>query len=413
MNTRQFTISILREARADENRAPFTPDQIKILITKFPNIKILVQPSKKRCFKDEEYYKAGAKLDEDITNSNIIFGIKEIDISKIIEGKTYLFFSHTSKVPNNNFQNSQDSAIIYKKNLLREILKKNVTLIDYENIRDKSKEAYRYLGFGRFAGIVGCYNTLNLYLKLNKKKLLPRAFEINSYEKIKKLIAKQNFNKLKILQTGRGNVAKGSMEILKHANIKQISLKDYLDKKYDEPVYCNISIREHIERKDGKDFPHQDFILNPQEYKSKVKNYLFDTDILITGHYWDPKFPKLFYQDQINEFKNLKIIGDITCDINGAIPTTIRSTTIAKPYYSVDINSMKEIDLGNKGIAVMAVDNLPSELPNEASEEFGKSIISEVLPYLFKKDDGRISRATTASQGKFTSSFSYLKDFIK
>ena len=413
MNTSKFTISILREARVDEKRTPFTPDQVKILIVNFPNIKILVQPSKKRCFKDEEYSKAGAKLDEDIINSNIIFGIKEVDISKIIEGKTYLFFSHTSKVPNGNVQNSQDQSIIYKKNLLRKVLKKNVTLIDYENIRDKSKKAYRYLGFGRFAGIVGCYNTLNLYLKLNKKKLLPRAFEINSYEKIKKLIAKQNFNKLKILQTGRGNVAKGSMEILKHANIKQISLKDYLDKKYDEPVYCNISIREHIERKDGKDFSHQDFTLNPHEYKSKVKNYLFDTDILITGHYWDSRFPKLFYQDQINEFKNLKIIGDITCDINGAIPTTIRSTTISKPYYSVDINSMKEIDLGNKGIAVMAVDNLPSELPNEASEEFGKDIISEVLPYLFKKDDGRISRATTASQGKFTSSFSYLKDFIK
>ena len=413
MNTGKFTISILREARADEKRTPFTPDQVKILIANFPNMKILVQPSKKRCFKDEEYSKAGAKLNEDIVNSNIIFGIKEVDISKIIEGKTYLFFSHTSKVPNGNVQNSQDQSIIYKKNLLRKVLKKNVTLIDYENIRDKSKKAYRYLGFGRFAGIVGCYNTLNLYLKLNKKKLLPRAFEINSYEKIKKLIAKQNFNKLKILQTGRGNVAKGSMEILKHANIKQISLKDYLNKKYDEPVYCNLSIREHIERKDGKDFSHQDFTLNPHKYKSKVKNYLFDTDMLITGHYWDPKFPKLFYQEQINEFKNLKIIGDITCDINGAIPTTIRSTTIAKPYYSVDINSMKEIDLGNKGIAVMAVDNLPSELPNEASEEFGKNIISEVLPYLFKKDDGRISRATTASQGKFTSSFSYLKDFIK
>ena len=413
MNTKQFTISILKEARADENRTPFTPDQIKTLITNFPNIKISIQPSKKRCFRDEEYSKAGAKLDEDITNSNIIFGIKEIDISKIIEDKTYLFFSHTSKVPNGNFKNSQDPAIIYKKKLLREVLKKNVTLIDYENIRDKSKEAYRYLGFGRFAGIVGCYNTLNLYLKLNKKKLLPRAFEINSYEKIKKLISKQNFNKLKILQIGKGNVAKGSMEILRHANIKQISLKDYMDKKYDEPVYCNISIREHIERKDGKDFSHQDFTLNPHEYKSNVKNYLFDTDILITGHYWDTKSPKLFYQDQINKFRNLKIIGDITCDIHGAIPTTIRSTTIAKPYYSVDINTMKEIDLGNEGIAVMAVDNLPSELPNEASEEFGKSIISEVLPHLLKKDDGRISRATTASQGQFTTAFCYLEDFIK
>ena len=135
--------------------------------------------------------------------------------------------------------------------------------------------------------------------------------------------------------------------------------------------------------------------------------------MLITGHYWDPKFPKLFSLNQINEFKNLKIIGDITCDVNGSIPTTIRSTSITKPYYSFDINSMKEIDLCNKGIAVMAVDNLPSELPREASEEFGNSIISEVLPYLINKDDGRISRATTALQGKFCSQFSYLENFIR
>jgi alanine dehydrogenase len=134
--------------------------------------------------------------------------------------------------------------------------------------------------------------------------------------------------------------------------------------------------------------------------------------MLITGHYWNPKFPKLFSLDQINEFKNLKIIGDITCDINGSIPTTIRSTSITKPYYTFDTNSMKEIDLCNKGIAVMAVDNLPSELSCEASEEFGNSIISEVLPYLINKDDGRINRATTTSKGKFCPSFSYLENFI-
>jgi len=203
------------------------------------------------------------------------------------------------------------------------------------------------------------------------------------------------------------------MEILKHANIKQISLNDYLNKKYDEAVFCNISLKKHVERNDGKDSSYQDFMLNPQEYKSKVTNYLHSTDMLITGHYWDPKFPKLFYPDQINEFKNLKIIGDITCDINGSIPTTIRSTSIAKPYYSIDINSMKEISLCNKGIAVMAVDNLPSELPRESSKEFGENIISEILPFLINKDDGRINRATTASQGKFYPPFSYLKDFIR
>jgi len=406
-------ISIIREARIDENRTPLTPNQIQTLTNQFPNLQVFVQPSKKRCFKDEDYSKAGAKIKEDISYSDIIFGVKEVEISTLIENKTYLFFSHTSKVRKDINQTTQDKAITYKKYLLKEMIKRKITLIDYENIRDISGEGYRYLGFGRFAGIVGCYNTLNLYLKLQNEQSLPRAFQINSYEKIKKLISKQNFNKLKILQTGRGNVAKGAMEVLKHANIKQISVNDYLNKKYNEAVFCNISTREYVERNDGKDYSSQDFTSNPHEYKSKIKNYLFDTDMLITGHYWEPKFPKLFYPNQINEFKNLKIIGDITCDINGSVPTTIRSTSIAKPYYSIDINLMKEIDLGNKGIAVMAVDNLPSELPNEASEEFGENIISEVLPFLINKDDGRISRATTASRGKFCPPFSYLEDFIR
>ena len=406
-------ISIIREARVDENRAPLSPNQIRTLINKFSNLQVFVQPSKKRCFKDEDYLKAGAKIKEDISYSDIIFGVKEVEISTLIENKTYLFFSHTSKVRKDINQITQDKAITYKKDLLREVIKKKITLIDYENIREISGKEYRYLGFGRFAGIVGCYNTLNLYLKLHNKQLLPRAFQINSYEKIKKLISKQNFNKLKILQTGRGNVAKGSMEVLKHANIKQVSINDYLNKKYNEGVFCNISTREYVERKDGKNYSVKDFTSNPHEYKSNVKKYLFEADMFITGHYWEPKFPKLFYPNQINEFKNLKIIGDITCDINGGVPTTIRSTTIAKPYYSIDINSMKEIDLGSKGIAVMAVDNLPSELPNEASEEFGDSLISEVLPYLINKDDGRICRATTASKGKFCTLYDYLENFIK
>ena len=413
MIKKYFTISIIKEARIDENRTPFTPNQIQTLIANFPNLHVSVQPSKNRCFNDEDYSKAGAKIEEDISPSDIIFGVKEVEISKLIENKTYLFFSHTSKVRKDISQSTKDKAIIYKKELLREVIKKKITLIDYENIRETSGKGYRYLGFGRFAGIVGCYNTLNLYLKLQKKQLLPRAFEINSYEKIKKLISKQNFNKIKILLTGSGNVAKGSMEILKHANIKQISLNDYLNKKYDEAVFCNISLREHVERNDGKHSSYQDFMLNPHEYKSTATNYLYSTDMLITGHYWEPKFPKLFSLNQINKFKNLKIIGDITCDINGSIPTTIRSTSIAKPYYSFDINSMKEIDLCNKGIAVMAVDNLPSELPREASEEFGNSIISEVLPFLIGKDDGRINRATTASQGKLCRAFRYLENFIR
>ena len=412
MKNKIITLAILREARIDENRTPFSPVQISNLLRKFPNLKIIVQPSKRRCFKDEDYLKEGAQITNDLTSADIIFGVKEVEISTLIKDKTYLFFSHTSKVSQYIGQVIKDEAIIYKKELLREMIKKNITLIDYENVRDASGEGYRYLGFGRFAGIIGAYNTLNLYLKLFNKQTLPRAFEINNYEQIKKLISKQNFNKIKILLTGSGRASKGAIEILKHANIKQVSINDYLKKKYNEAIFCNISAKNHIERKDGKVSSYQDFILNPNEYNFKVKNYLYDTDMFIACHYWDPKFPKLFSPKQINEFKNLKIIGDVTCDINGSVPTTIRSTSIEKPYYSINTDTMNEIDLGNKGIAVMAVDNLPSELPRDASEEFGESIISEILPYLINEDDGRINRATTASNSKFSLKFAYLNDFI-
>ena len=394
------TISVIREARGDEKRTPLIPSQISNLLDKFSNLKIIVQPSKRRCFKNEDYLKVGAQITDDLSSADIIFGVKEVDISTLIKDKTYLFFSHTSKVRQYIGQTLKDDSVIYKKELLKKIINKNITLIDYENVRDVSGEGYRYLGFGRFAGIIGTYNTLNLYLKLSNKRPLSRAFEINNYEQIKKLISNQNFNKIKILLTGSGRASKGAIEMLEHANVKQVDINDYLNKKYNEPIFSNISAKEHIEKKDGKDI-------------SKVKNYLFDTDIFIACHYWDSKLPKLFSQKQINKFKSLKIIGDVTCDINGSVPTTIRSTSIAKPYYSIDINSMKEIDLSNKGIAVMAVDNLPSELPNEASEEFGDSLISEVLPYLINKDDGRICRATTASKGKFCTLYDYLENFIK
>jgi len=399
MKNKIITLAVLREARIDENRAPLSPTQITNILNKFSNIKIIVQPSKRRCFKDEDYLKAGAKIEEGLSLADIIFGVKEVDISTLIKDKTYLFFSHTSKVRQYIGQVIEDKAIIYKKELLKEVIKKKITLIDYENLRDVSGEGYRYLGFGRFAGIIGTYNTLNLYLKLFNEQPIPRAFEINNYEQIKKIINKQNFNKIKILLTGSGRASKGAIEMLEHANIKQVSINDYLNKKYNKAIFSNISARDHVERKNGKDI-------------SKVKNYLFDTDMLITCHYWDPRFPKLFSPKQINEFENLKIIGDVTCDINGSVPTTIRSTSIAKPYYSINTDSMKEIELGNKGIAVMAVDNLPSELPRDASEEFGDSIISEILPYLIDKDDGRINRATTASNGNFCSKFDYLNDFI-
>ena len=228
MKNKIITLAILREARIDENRSPFVPKQISNLLNKYSNLKIIVQPSKRRCFKDEDYLKAGAIITDDLSYADVIFGVKEVEISTLIKDKTYLFFSHTSKVHHYIGKDIKDEAIIYKKELLRAVIKKNITLIDYENIRDISGEGYRYLGFGRFAGIIGAYNTLNLYLKIYNKVTLPRAFEINNYEQIQKLISKQNFNKIKILLTGSGRASKGAIEMLKYANIKQISINDYL-----------------------------------------------------------------------------------------------------------------------------------------------------------------------------------------
>ena len=410
MSKKKYTLSIIRESRQDDNRTPLTPEQVSKLLKTYDNLKILVQPSKTRCFKDNDYYKAGATLCEDISTSDIIFGVKEVEVSHLIENKTYIFFSHLSKIQKDTNQATQGTPGMNKKELLREILKKNITLIDYENIRNDS--GIRYLGFGRFAGIVGCYNTLNLNLNLERKIFLPRAFEIKKYEKIKEIINSQNFDKLKILLTGRGRAAKGAIEILEHANFKQISLKEYLNKKYNDPVFCNISAKEHVERNDNKSYSKEDFILNPNKYISKVKNYLTKTDIFIACHYWNPKFPKLFSLEEIKKFKHLKIIGDITCDINGSIPTTVRSTTIEKPYYSFDVNSFQETHLNKEDIAIMAVDNLPSELPRDSSEEFGKGVLSQVIPFLITDDDGRIKKATIVSKGKLCTLYDYLKYFI-
>ena len=181
---------------------------------------------------------------------------------------------------------------------------------------------------------------------------------------------------------------------------------------YIQPVFCNISAKEHVERNDNKSYSKEDFILNPNKYRSKVKDYLTKTDILIACHYWNPKFPKLFSLEEIKKFKDLKIIGDITCDVNGSIPTTVRSTTIEKPYYSFDVNSFQETSLNKGGIAIMAVDNLPSELPRDSSEEFGKGVLCQVIPFLITGDDGRIKNATIASKRKLCTLYDYLKYFI-
>ena len=284
-------------------------------------------------------------------------------------------------------------------------------MIDYENIRGKN--GTRCLGFGRFAGIVGCYNTLNLLLKVLGKQSLASAYKINDYERLVLNLKNLYFPKTKILVTGDGRVAKGVIELLNLTNIKAVSKKDFLEKKFDQPIFCNLETKDYVTNNSSTNFNLEHFIDNPQDYSSSALQYLKETDILISAHYWDPSSPKIFENEDLKDLQNLKIVGDITCDINGSVPTTIRSTTIEEPNYWIERYNLKEIDENNDGIAVMAVDNLPSELPRDSSTEFSEGIINEVLPFLLKEDDGRILNGTITTDGSFLEKYNYLNDYIR
>ena len=406
MDNQLTNIGIVRESRNDENRTPLVPEHIKKYKESNPNINFIIQPSNSRCFSDEEYELCGAKINENLNECSIIFGVKEIDPNILINNRTYLFFSHTFKI-----NKQQKNIEKHKKDLLLSILNKKITLIDYENIRGKN--GTRCLGFGRFAGIVGCYNTLNLLLRVLGKQSLASAYKINDYERLVLNLKNLYFPKTKILVTGDGRVAKGVIELLNQTNIKAVSKKDFLEKKFDQPIFCNLETKDYVTNNSSTNFSLEHFINNPQDYSSSALQYLKETNILISAHYWDPSSPKIFENEDLKDLQNLKIVGDITCDINGSVPTTIRSTTIEEPNYWIERYTLKEIDENNDGIAVMAVDNLPSELPRDSSTEFSEGIINEVLPFLLKEDDGRILNGTITTDGSFLEKYNYLNDYIR
>ena len=406
MDKQLTNIGIIRESRNDENRTPLVPEHIKKYKESNPNINFIIQPSNSRCFSDEEYELCGAKINENLNECSIIFGVKEIDPNILINNRTYLFFSHTFKI-----NKQQKNIEKHKKDLLLSILNKKITLIDYENIRGKN--GTRCLGFGRFAGIVGCYNTLNLLLRVIGKQSLASAYKIDDYERLVLNLKNLYFPKTKILVTGDGRVAKGVIELLNQTNIKAVSKKDFLEKKFDQPIFCNLETKDYVTNNSSTNFNLEHFINNPQDYSSSALQYLKETNILISAHYWDPSSPKIFENEDLKVLQNLKIVGDITCDINGSVPTTIRSTTIEEPNYWIERYTLKEIDENNDGIAVMAVDNLPSELPRDSSTEFSEGIINEVLPFLLKEDDGRILNGTITTDGSFLEKYNYLNDYIR
>jgi saccharopine dehydrogenase (NAD+, L-lysine-forming) len=400
---RSLKIGLIREGKIPpDKRVPFTPLQAEEIEQRFENVNIVCQRSEVRCYRDEEYAKLDIAVASEVRDCEILMGIKEVPLAELVEGKTYLFFSHTMKKQP------------YNKKLLQEILKRNITLIDYEALKDR--HGNRLVAFGRYAGIVGAYNALWTYGKRFGDFSMRRAYMCYDVNDLKLELRKVDLPPVKIILTGAGRVGRGSMETLDSAGIRKVSAHDFLNRTFDEPVYVQLSSGDYHRRKEGGHFNRDEFHKEPGRYDSFFTEFTQVAHILIAGAYWNPKAPVLFTPQQMLEpgFR-VKVIADITCDMNGSIPATQRPSSIPDPIYDYDprTNSIKPPLSGDSFVTVMAIDNLPCELPRSASEEFGRDLIDRILPILLGEDkDEVIVRATVTRKGSLTEYFQYLHDYI-
>lgn len=397
------SIGIIKEGKVPiDRRVPLIPSQVEELLKSYPEVEVFCQRSDIRCFEDSEYEKAGATMVDNVSHCDIILGVKEVPIPMLAEGKTHFFFSHTIK--------KQE----YNRGLLQEIISKNIQLIDWECLTNAKGQ--RLIAFGRYAGIVGAYNGILTFGKRYNLFDLRPAHEcfdmddmISEYEKVE-------LPPIKIALTGGGRVSKGAMEVLNGMGIRKVSPAEFLDEYFQGPVYTQLNTRDYNRKKGAGTFDRDEFYNDPGAYESAFLQYARKADLLIAGAYWDPHAPVLFTQDDVleNDFK-IRVIADITCDIEGSIPSTKQPSTIDDPIYDYNpSNDRVEVAFRDEAnITVMAVDNLPCELPRNASEDFGKEFLANILPNLLGDDtDDIIKRATITSNGSLTQEFDYLQDFV-
>jgi len=394
--------AIIREEKTPpDRRVVFSPKHLKQAKNQFPEAQFKVQQSDIRIFKDEEYQKEGFQVSEDISDSDVMIGVKEVPIKSLIPNKKYFFFSHTIKKQP------------YNRDLLKAILDKNIELFDHEVITSKS--GMRLIGFGRYAGLVGAYNGFRAIGLKNESFTLPKADDLPDLAAMLSELDKIKVPNLKIVLTGSGKVARGAKEILDHLKIKKVEVPEYLSEEFDEPVYCHIDVLDYNKRKDGAEGSIPEFFKNPELYESDFWRFAVSSDFFIAGHFYGEGAPVFFTKEEAKTPNfSIKYIADISCDIAGPVPSTIRPSTIADPIYGYDPATEKEIDFKDpKAITVMAVDNLPCELPKDASEGFGEMFLEHVLPAFFNNDkNGILERARMTKNGKLTPKYSYLQDFV-
>lgn len=394
-------IGILREEKIPvDNRTPFSPQQCIELKNKFPQFNIIVQPSPHRCFTDDEYRRCGIEIKEDLSGCSLLIGIKEIPPQFLLARKSYLLFSHTIKKQPHN------------RRLLQSVLLKNIRLIDYECLTDKNGE--RLIGFGHFAGVVGAHNGL---LTWGKRFGLFNLKPAHNCKDVIELIAQYKnitLPTVKIAVTGNGRAGKGVVEFLEQLHIKKITPEQLLQNKFDEPVYAVFTSKDLFRNKLTHGYDHGEFHLHPEIYESQFLPYTGVTDMVMNAIFWSPAMPQLFTKEDMKSPSfNIKVIANISCDIDGAIPATIRSTTIEDPVFGYDPQTGKECKpFSPQSIDIMAVNNLPNEVPREASIEFGNNLIEKVIPELLKSKSDILKHATIAKNGRLTQGFEYLTDYV-
>jgi alanine dehydrogenase len=398
-------IGLLKETKnPPDKRVPLTPAQCKYLIESYPEEHIVVQPSDYRCFSDAEYAAAGVMVQEDVSACDLLLGVKEVAVPELISGKTYLFFSHTAKEQP------------YNRDLMRAIIEKGNTLIDYEYLT--RQDGTRVVAFGRWAGIVGAYNGIRAYGLRNKLFDLLPAHRLSGLEEVRAALSGIQMKGARIVLTGGGRVASGAMEILRSTGAIEVSPVEYLSvDKNEKTIFCRLDPWHYTRHIHELDFRFAHFVEHPEEYENAFLPYVESADMYIACHFWDPRSPVLLDRKALKVHRNhLQVIADISCDIKGPIASTIRASTIDEPFYGYDPDTGLETDdpFDRKALTVMAVDNLPGELPRDASEDFGNALIEQVIPALIGRDQRDVvERATIVRKGKLTADFAYLEGFVK
>ncbi len=397
-----MTLEIIKERKnPTERRVVFSHSELLEVKKLFPNAEIKVESSDVRVFSDAEYSENGFEISENMDNCDVLIGVKEVPVDALIPNKKYFFFSHTIKKQP------------YNRKLLQACIDKNIELYDHETVVNEKNT--RLIGFGRYAGIVGAYNGLRGFGIKYELFNIPKAETLQSKDDLIVRLKRQTLPNIKIVLTGHGKVGMGAKEILDGIKIKQVGAEDFLSKNYSQPVYTQIDVLDYNKRIDGTEVvDNDDFYKNPKEYTSNFERFTKVSDIFMAGHFHGNDAPDILTQDMLKAADcKIKVVADISCDVDGPIACTIKASTIADPFFGYLPSENKEVPFTHPAaIVVMSVDNLPCELPKDASEGFGEMFMQHVIPAFFNNDkDGILQRSKMTENGRLTERFAYLQDY--